>query len=321
MEFLVNGPGQRPQHRLPPLTAGASPAIISRAIAAQMGWPIWILNAGLPVRPSFPCIDLGGAPARCLSTGVALEMRTVLHLFQAGLSWGARLGQQSQEYVILSECVVGGTTTALGVLAGLGYPAANKVNSSHRYCNHLQKWRLVRQGLDTFELYQSHPEIPEPFRVVAALGDPMQIAVAGLALALSQTRGVLLAGGTQMLAVYALILAINQAMDLDCNLDQIVVGTTPWVVDDPSGDTVGLAKSIGHVALMTSNLSFHQSRFPELRAYESGYVKEGVGAGGCAIAAHLHQNWGSQDILQATEASLRQYQQHDQPQSGCLLTR
>lgn len=239
-----------------------------------------------------------------------MRMETVLTLFQAGLSWGNLLAQDIQDsYIILSECVVGGTTTALGVLSGLGFEVQDKINSSHRICNHSQKWKLVQQGLYTFHRYHTNCAIPLPFRAVASLGDPMQIAVAGLALSLSQSCGVLLAGGTQMLAVFALARAIAQTTDIPWNPDQIVVGTTSWVADDQSADAIGLAKIIGDVPFLASRLSFKNSRFVALQAYEQGFVKEGVGAGGSAIAAYLQASMGSADILTVVEAELQQYQE------------
>jgi NaMN:DMB phosphoribosyltransferase len=88
---------------------------------------------------------------------------------------------------------------------------------------------------------------------------------------------------------------------------QVVVGTTRWVADDPTGDTVGLARSVGDVPLLATDLSFTQSSYPQLRAYEQGYVKEGVGAGGCAIASHLYHGWNTTRLLQAIEALLAQH--------------
>jgi NaMN:DMB phosphoribosyltransferase len=280
--------------------------------------------------------------------------------------------------------VVGGTTTALSVLTGLGYPALGKVNSSHPTCNHEQKWAVVQAGLqragiidfglgigeksevsapgeqpilhedtnkaflldevsggigdgdsfnnlfsapphvatspsnqssDYHRAYPPHPPLSrrgeagsenftstDPLQLVAAVGDPMQVAVAGMAIAASRTCGVLLAGGTQMLAVYALMQAIADQFTLEWQPAQIVVGTTRWVAQDSSGDTVGLAKAIGSVPLLATELSFTDSRFAQLRAYEQGYVKEGVGAGGAAIAAHLYQGWNQVQLLQAIEA-------------------
>ena len=109
-----------------------------------------------------------------------------------------------------------------------------------------------------------------------------------------------------MLAVYALMDAIANEIEFSWNRESVVVGTTPWVANDPTGDTIGLAKEIGNVSLMTSDLNFQESKFPELQAYEQGFVKEGVGAGGCAIGAYLHQNWSTREILEAVESCITQ---------------
>jgi uncharacterized protein (TIGR00303 family) len=302
-EFLVNGPQPHPQYPLPPLDVGASPVLISRAVVEAQGIPVHLFNAGLPHPPAVSVIDLGGTPARCLSQGNALDLSTVESLLNQGLLWGAKLAAQAPaSYVILGECVVGGTTTALAVLTGLGMTAAGKVNSSHLTCNHEQKWALVETGLKRAGL-----AFPSPLPIVAAVGDPMQIVVAGMAIAASRTCGVMLAGGTQMLAVYALLRAIAADRNLAWQPEQIVVGTTRWVVEDPTGDTVGLAHLIGDVPLMATQLSFAASRFHQLRAYEQGYVKEGVGAGACAIAAHLYQGWHQEELLQAIETLAERY--------------
>ena len=302
-EFLWNGVQPRPKYPLPPLQSGASPVLISRAITEALQIPVHLFNAGLPRPPAVSAIDLGGAPARCLSRGDALDLPQVEHLLQQGLGWGEKLAAQVPDsYVILGECVVGGTTTALAVLTGLGFAAQGKVNSSHPACNHGQKWELVQAGLVKAGGY---PLVP--LELVAAVGDPMQVVVAGMAIAASRTVGVLLAGGTQMLAVYALLRSIAQAGSLDWRPEQIVVGTTRWVAEDPTGDTVGLAELIGSVPLLATQLSFAESRFQSLRVYEQGFVKEGVGAGGCAIAAHLYQNWQQQELLQAIEELADRY--------------
>jgi uncharacterized protein (TIGR00303 family) len=304
-EFLYNGPQPHPCYPLPPLIEGASPVLISRAVIAQQTIPLYLFNAGLPVAPAIPCIDVQGQVAQCLQSGQALSLPVVKHLFEQGLKWGEKLIQASQNgYLILGECVVGGTTTALAVLTGLGWNAAGKVNSSHPQCNHAQKWAVVQTGLQRAGLLSaSHPD---PFAVVAAVGDPMQITVAGMAIAASRSGGVLLAGGTQMLAVYALIQSITQTYDLFWQPQQVCVGTTRWVAEDPSGDTVGLAALL-HAPLLATQLSFATSRFPKLQMYEQGYVKEGVGAGGCAIAAHLYQGWQQAELLRAIEELAEQY--------------
>jgi uncharacterized protein (TIGR00303 family) len=300
-EFLINGPSYQVQYPLPPLTQGISPVFISRAVLQGQGIPTVLFDAGLPVAPTVEAIALGGQPARCLSTGAALPLNVVQDLFHEGLAWGKKLAQQAP-YLVLSECVVGGTTTALAVLTGLGFDAQGKVNSSHPVCNHDQKWQLVRQGLEQL------PKAPDPWEILAAVGDPMQVATAGMLISASRGSGVLLAGGTQMLAVYAVGRAIACYLSLSWNPEQVLVGTTRWVAEDLTGDTVGLAKEIGQVPLLATQLSFSESRYPQLIVYEDGFVKEGVGAGGCAITAHIHQGWDQQRLLAEIETLVADYE-------------
>lgn len=308
-EFLYNGPQPQPQYPLPPLQAGASPVFISRAVVEALALPIYLFNAGLPQLPNVPTIDLGGNIAQCLSQGSALEQTTVQHLWHQGLYWGEQLALQPQDYLILGECVVGGTTTALAVLTGLGIAAAGKVNSSHPVCNHEQKWILVKSGLQRAQLWDKIP-LQDPLELIAAVGDPMQIVVAGMAIALSRSKGVLLAGGTQMLAVYALMQALATTFEMAWQPEQVVVGTTRWVAEDPTGNTVELARLVDG-ALLATELSFENSRYPQLQVYEQGYVKEGVAAGGCCIAACLTQGWQQTQLLQTIEALLDRYSHID----------
>jgi NaMN:DMB phosphoribosyltransferase len=345
-EFLYYGAERKPQYPLPPLEGGASPVLISRAVVEALQIPVYLFNAGLPQPPAVPVIDLGGCQAKCLSQGAAMDLATVNHLLKQGLLWGERLSEKIKDgYLIVGECVVGGTTTALAILTGLGIEAVGKVNSSHPVCNHMQKWALVQQGLERtrgqgdkgtrrqgdkgtreqgdkaivsdFSLSDYLP-LPlsspvDPLQLVAAVGDPMQVVAAGMAIAASRRCGVLLAGGTQMLAVYALMSAIAQAYTLPWRSSSVVVGTTRWVAEDPSGATVELAQLINKgektqnnvsPPLLATQLSFADSRYSQLQAYEQGFVKEGMGAGGASIAAYISQNWQQNQLLAAIEAQL-----------------
>jgi uncharacterized protein (TIGR00303 family) len=303
-EFLARGIQTNPDYPLPPLIAGASPVYISRAIVTGLDLPSYIFNAGLPIVPTVPHIDLEGLPAACLTTGAALPLEIVEHLYQQGLSWGEKLAAlHPDSYLVIGECVVGGTTTALSLLTSLGINALGKVNSSHPVCNHHQKAEIVSQGLSHLKKVHNSPS---PFELVAAIGDPMQIVVAGMAIAASRTTGVLLAGGTQMLAVAALIEAIAVNQNLTINTAQIIVGTTAWVVGDQSGNTIALAQLIPHIPLISTNLSFANSKYPQLQVYEQGFVKEGVGAGGLAISASLYQDWEQAEMLDSIEQLLSQ---------------
>ena len=303
-EFLLKGPQPHPQFPLPPLHQGASPVYIARAVVANQQIPVHLFNAGLPQPPAVNHIDLKGSPARCLTTGQAMPLDLVRHLWQQGLAWGDTLAANSADYLLLAECVVGGTTTAMALLTGLGIEAAGRVNSSHPVCNHHQKLMVVQQGLQRANFFPAAPAV-HPLSLVAAIGDPMQPVVAGMAMAASRAKPVMLAGGTQMLAVYQLMRALAKAEALPWCPEQVVVGTTRWVAEDPTGDTVSLAVEVD-ARLMGTQLSFKESRFAVLRAYESGFVKEGVGAGACAIAASLYQSWGQPELLRAIESLLEQ---------------
>ncbi len=353
-EFLYYGADKRGQYPLPPLIAGASPVFITRAVVEELNIPVYLFNAGLPEAPTVPTIDLQGVPAKCLSQGAAMDLATVRHLFEQGLIWGEKLSRNREiDYLVIGECVVGGTTTALAILTGLGIAAQGMVNSSHPVCNHAQKWEIVQAGLGKMggwgegemgrggdgergqgdkekgtdpnsKTNQTYPLLNtsvvkiqnqiDPLRLVAAVGDPMQVVVAGMAIAASRDGGVLLAGGTQMLAVFALAGAICEFYDLSWQPSEVVVGTTRWVADDSSGKTVELAQQIGRnsavaPSLLSTELCFDGSRYLQLQAYEQGFVKEGMGAGGACIAAYLSENWLSHQLLRAVEAQLYRYWQ------------
>ena len=301
-EFLALGVQNSYHYPLPTLTAGVSPTFISRAVIEALNLPSYIFNAGLPHQPTVKTIDLSGVTAKCVSTGTAMPLERVRDLFERGLSWGKKLARQT-DYLIVGECVVGGTTTALALLTALGLDAREMVNSSHPSCNHAQKLSVVRSGLAEADIREG----ADPLKLVAAIGDPMQVVVAGMAIAASRDVGVMLAGGTQMLAVYALIAAIVDYHRIAWDRSQIVVGTTRWVAEDPTGNTVGLAKLVGEVPLLATGLSFSASRYPSFRTYSQGYVKEGVGAGGCAIASHLKQQWTSTQLLTVIENLFARY--------------
>jgi NaMN:DMB phosphoribosyltransferase len=121
---------------------------------------------------------------------------------------------------------------------------------------------------------------------------------AGAALgAMGARKDVMLAGGSQMLAVAALIEALS-GRDA---LMSLAVGTTRWIVEDPAADVLGLAAEISPtLAVLAANLDFSRSRHAALHTYEQFMVKEGVGAGGACVAAHL----ASGASIEALEAAI-----------------
>ncbi|MGB7087449.1 MAG: TIGR00303 family protein [Phormidesmis sp.] len=297
-EFLFSGRAST-RHPFPRLPGGISPVVITRAVLSHQQIPLRLLSTGLFDSLCVPHVALPRVIAKAVNTARAMTPSQVNALLESGLKWGRRLAQPGS-YLILGECVVGGTTTAQAVLTALGYPVAQKMSSSHQHNNHRQKQAVVDQGLALWQ----HQANRCALSAVAAVGDPMQAVAAGIAITASRRGGVLLAGGSQMLAVYALVQAVARERSLQWDPSQVVVGTTRWVIEDANAETAAIAKAVG-APYLASQINFTQSPYFQLRAYEQGFVKEGTGAGGCAIASNLYQGWTNAQLRHAVEAQLR----------------
>ena len=302
-ELLLLGPEQPLPHALPPLPAGVSPALIARVVLEQLAIEPLVVDLGAPLAPAVPHLRPGGGlacgPAACLSSGAAMTPERVAGLLALGRRWGQRLARLGQP-VLLAECVPGGTSTAQAVLEGLGVEAAGLVSGSLREPAHGLKTQLVQRGLAAAGLMaagstatgrlQSEPLVEA---VLAAVGDPMQALAAGLVQAAAAAElPLLLAGGSQMAAVLALALALTPAEGRSRLLAQAAIATTAWVAHEPGSDLVALLGRIGGrwggaPLAYGAGLRFSGCRSPELQAYERGYVKEGVGAGGLALLWEL----------------------------------
>jgi NaMN:DMB phosphoribosyltransferase len=131
----------------------------------------------------------------------------------------------------------------------------------------------------------SLPPNASVFEILDAVGDPMQPFVMGMLCATAVTTPVILAGGTQMAAVLALIHRLEQQTSLSIPRSHILLATTPWVARDPNADLVGILDDGGAWAGAVPDLDFSTMECVSLRAYEQLMVKEGVGAGGACVAA------------------------------------
>jgi NaMN:DMB phosphoribosyltransferase len=108
----------------------------------------------------------------------------------------------------------------------------------------------------------------------------MMPAFAGLVVGAARRVPVLMAGGTQMGAILAIVRALDRSA-----LNNVAIGTTRWLLSDGTADLRGIVAQVADVPILAADLDFSGSRFEGLRAYERGFVKEGVGAGGAVIAA------------------------------------
>ena len=295
-ELLWGGPdGHRP-HALPPLPAGVSPALISWVAQQQLRLPLVVADAGAFVAPAVPHLQLGLPPAACLSSGAAMAPAMVERLLQRGRQLGRGFRQRFPEgLLVLAECVPGGTSTAEALLRGLGVDAAGVVSGSLRQPPHSLRGALVQQGLDAMAARGISAEAP--LEVLAALGDPFQAMALGVLQGLllpakGERPQALLAGGSQMLALAGLWMAsLSQAERAACQ-GQLAVVTTSWVMQEPGSNLELLANRLAAVwgvrpPLFSSALRFACCQQQALLDYESGYVKEGVGAGGLAWLTQL----------------------------------
>ena len=253
-----------------------TPALISMSALHLANVPVLVCSGGLHVKPQIPFLDVGGNPGRDIRTGSSVD--NVQQVIDRAAIAGENLAKAA-DYLVVGESIPGGTTTALGVLSAMGVHAEGKVSSSMPENPHDLKAESVKAGLaaagESFGSLRNNP-----VRAVSCVGDPMMPAFAGLVIGAASEVPVLMAGGTQMTAVLALVNALEP--DVLCN---VAIGTTRWVVADRSSDICGIVKGIADVPVLAADLDFSGSQFDGLRAYEKGIVKEGVGAGGASIAA------------------------------------
>jgi uncharacterized protein (TIGR00303 family) len=263
---------------------GISPVVITRACAALLNWDISVVNCGVFHPPQVEVITAGQRVAKCLSTGEAQNLDDVEALFRRGLDMGKQF-HNDFDYLVLGECVPGGTTTALALLTLLGYEVGGLLSSSLPVANHLLRWQLIETGLTKLKI-GSESIAANPLEAVAAVGDSMQPFVAGLMCSASQFMPVFLAGGSQMLAVHKLGQLLNRKrLGIEERM-RAGVFSTKWVAHDTSADAVKLSKMLD-VPFACSSVSFANSSKEAFRLYEDGHVKEGVGAGAALAIATL----------------------------------
>ncbi len=255
-----------------------TPGIITMSAQRLSDMPLFVMDGGVRVKPHVPYIDVGGKPGGNIVTGEAVE--DVEEVIERASLTGKQLAKTT-DYVVVGESIAGGTTTALGVMVAMGIDADGKVSSSMPQNPHQLKTETVRKGLDAKGAKAGDFE-DDPFGAVSFVGDPMIPAFAGVVLGAAETKPVIMAGGTQMCGILSVISKIAPKV-----LENVVIGTTRWIVEDKTADIVGLVDQIADVPIIAANINFSNSKYEGLRVYETGIVKEGVGAGGITLAAML----------------------------------
>jgi uncharacterized protein (TIGR00303 family) len=255
--------------------AAPTPAVITKAALELADIPFMVADAGAAIKPNLPYVNINEEPGRDITTGQAVNKPG--KIFNQSKILGETLSKLT-DHLVIGESTPAGTTTALGVLQAMGYDAWGKVSGSTPENPHYLKKRVVQAGLEAAKLTD---EIPlDAFQAVAAVGDPMIPAVAGM---VSGSRvPVTLAGGTQMTAVCAFL----KDLDKEFNFENISITTTIFVARDETSDINHLSKQIP-VTVFSVDPEFQKCDNQGLKNYLKGSVKEGVGAGGAMQAAVL----------------------------------
>ena len=259
---------------LPETPGGApTPAILTKAALNLSKIPSLFVTSGLKVKPAVPYVDMGGLPGGDIRNVSAL--RDVSGIVDRAALLGQKLSHFT-DCVFIGESIAGGTTTALAVMRALGY--SGNVSSSLAENPMDLKSKVVFQamrrcGASTASLRN------DPIKAVEELGDPMMPCVLGLIRGLHGVK-IVLSGGTQM----AVVLALAKTMGLNGDLS---IATTKYIADDRSASFIEIVEELGYPYHVVDP-GLKSSKIPGLRCYEDGNVKEGVGAGGAALAASIY---------------------------------
>jgi len=247
-----------------------TPALVTRAVRELVGFDLATIGAGLAAETAAPTVTLGSEPGQDIRRPTAVPDAS--SLWESGRRYGRRL---PAERLVLAESIPGGTTTALAVSEALGVELS--VSSSLPENPIERKEAVVRAALATSG-WSAGELTGQPREALAAVGDPVLAALAGVAAGtLESETDLLLAGGTQQLAVASLLRADG--------IDRpISVATTPFVAEDSSANVREAAEQLG-VELVVTDPGFDEASGAVFERYRAGEAKEGAGMGGALAMA------------------------------------
>lgn len=268
-----------------------SPVIITSAMRNLIDFPLHFLDIGLKVKPKCPitCIDVEISNSLLEGAEVDAEF-----LFNEGLLYSKHLSQFNKT-IVISECVPSGTTSAFAVSKALGYDCDSSFSSSNFSTETYDlKKNIVNEAINNHK-----NKISSVFDAIHYLGDNMQAFVSGLSHGLAKNNiKVILAGGTQMAAIFGILNKLKG----NTKFENIALMSTKWILNDTLSDIESFLNQIDiNINAYFSDFSFEESQYHNLRLYEKGYVKEGVGCGASLCFAYLN-NFNQSQILNEIES-------------------
>ncbi|MBE8539272.1 nicotinate mononucleotide-dependent phosphoribosyltransferase CobT [Geoglobus acetivorans] len=257
--------GQCKSIPFPPATPDGkpTPALITYTALRLLKVPLFVVDAGLMVKPKIPHYTINAPVGNNIAEQSAFSMDSAMEAFEYARIIGKEISK-AFDVLMIGESIPAGTTTAGAVLKALGLDPA--VSSS-------MPQNPVNIKREVIEKAVRRVESDDPIEILAEVGDPVLLAVAGIST--GAEKPVVLAGGTQMAAASQIIRRIDES-------SEIYLATTTYVADDATASI----SEISAVDVIASDPGLGESSKPGLRAYTEGFVKEGVGAGGATLLAY-----------------------------------
>jgi uncharacterized protein (TIGR00303 family) len=247
-----------------------TPAAVTRAVRELLGFDLAVVDGGLATPTGAPTVSVGLRPGDDIREPD--PVRTAPGAFAAARSYGQAL---PDDRVVVGETIPGGTTTAMAVLRALGEDTLPATSSSLPENPLELKRRVISAAFDSSDLDPGQAA-HTPELAVRFVGDPVLAAAAGLvAGALESGTDVVLGGGTQLLAVAALVRHAGIP-------EPATLATTSYLAADVPG--LDAAADELDLELSVSDPEFDTATAGPLSAYAEGVAKEGAAMGG---ALHL----------------------------------
>ncbi len=260
----------------PPATPDGkpTPALITYSALRLTNPQLIVVDSGLIVKPKIPYISINAPVGENIAESDAMEVERVRESFEYAKIVGREVSKLC-DVLMVAESIPAGTTTAGAVLRALGKEP--KVSSSMPENPVEVKMRVIEKAVERVNSSE------DPLEIIAKVGDPVMIGVCGVAL--GSKKPVVLAGGTQMAAVANLLRLLDENFEIN-------IATTSYIAKDETADIVEIVPEEANVIAADPMLG--SSRKEGLKAYEEGFVKEGVGMGGATLLAYVR---GYKDVL------------------------
>ncbi len=263
----------------PPATPDGkpTPAVITYTALRLTNVPFFVVDSGLIVKPNVPYVSIDAPVGENIEVKPAMNIEDVERAFKNAVEFGKQISKLA-DVLMIGESIPAGTTTALAILRALGIKT---MVSSSMPSNPVEiKEKVVAKAMERIEGNEN------PLELIAKVGDPVMIGVCGIAI--GSKKPVILAGGTQMVAMSHLI---KMMKDTD-----IAIATTVYVANDSD------ALNYAPCPVVIADPGLANSVKPGLRAYAEGFVKEGVGAGGATLLAYA-RGFSKEEFLKEIEKS------------------